>query len=116
MGQSEIFIREKQYDSTSDSGLFTLSATLRKVLNAAEHSFRANAVSLLVSTALRFSLVKKMTHATNNYIVSVPHALLEGKRHLVNSPSLPHQRIKYFHCSSKSAQKGKSKIPTLCHL
>ena len=60
MNQSEIFIGGKQYDSTTDSGLFTLSDTIRKVLNAA---FRANASSLVVSTALRFKLVKKMIHA-----------------------------------------------------
>ena len=59
-----MFIREKQYDSTTDSGLFTPADTLRKVLHAAEHSFRANASSLVISTALRFKLVKKMTHAT----------------------------------------------------
>ena len=37
---------------------------IRKVLNAAGHSFRANASSLVVSTALRFKLVKKMIHPT----------------------------------------------------
>ena len=62
--QSEIFIGEKQYDSTTDSDLFTPSDTIRKVLNAAGHSFRANASSLVVSTALSFKLVKKMIHAT----------------------------------------------------
>ena len=36
---TEIFIREKQYDSTTDRGLFTPADTLRKVLNAAEHFF-----------------------------------------------------------------------------
>ena len=39
MNQSEIFIGEKQYDSTTDSGLFTPSDTIRKVFNAARHSF-----------------------------------------------------------------------------
>ena len=62
--QSEIFIGEKQYDSTTEGGLFTPSDTIRKVLNAARHSFRANASSLVVSTALRFKLVKKMIHVT----------------------------------------------------
>ena len=64
--QSEIFIGEIQYDSTTDSGLFTPSETIRKVLNAAERSFPANASSLVVSTALRFKLVKKMIHATKH--------------------------------------------------
>ena len=41
-----------------------IADNLRKVLNAARHSFRANASSLVVSTALRFKLVKKMIHAT----------------------------------------------------
>ena len=63
--QREIFTGEKEYDSTTDSGLFTPSDTTRKVLNAAGHSFRANASSFVVSTALRFKLVKKMIHATN---------------------------------------------------
>ena len=62
--QCEIFIGEKQYDSTTDSGLFTPSDTIRKVLNAAGHSFRTNASSLVVSAALCFKLVKKMIHAT----------------------------------------------------
>ena len=39
---------------------FTPSDAIRKVLNAAEHSFRANATSLVVSTALRFKLAKRM--------------------------------------------------------
>ena len=43
---------------------FTPLDTIRKVLNAARHSFRANASSLVVSTALSFKLVKKMIHAT----------------------------------------------------
>ena len=64
MNQSEIFIGEKQYDSTTNSGLFTPSDTIKKVLNAARHSLRANASSLVVSTALRFKLVKKMISAT----------------------------------------------------
>ena len=64
MNQSEIFIGEKQYDSTTDSGLFTPSDTIRKVLNAAGHSSQANDSSLVVSTALHFKLVKKMIHAT----------------------------------------------------
>ena len=59
MNQSEIFIGEKEYDPTTDSGLFTPSNTIRKVLNAARHSFRANASSVVVSTALRFKLVKQ---------------------------------------------------------
>ena len=62
--QSEIFIGEKQYDSTTEGGLFTPSDTIRKVLYAARHAFRANASSLVVLTALRFKLVKKMIHAT----------------------------------------------------
>ena len=62
--QSEMFVREKQYDFTNDSGLFIPSDTIRKVLNAAGHYFRANGSSLVVSTALRFKLVKKMVHAT----------------------------------------------------
>ena len=41
-----------------------IADTLRKVLKAAEHSFRANASSLVISTALRFKLVKKMINAT----------------------------------------------------
>ena len=65
--QSEILTREKQYDSTTYIGLFTPSDTFRKVLNRAEHSFRAKASSLAVSTALRFKLVKRMIHATKNY-------------------------------------------------
>ena len=48
---SEMFIREKQYDTTTYNGLLTPSDTIRKVLNAARHYFRANASSLLVSTA-----------------------------------------------------------------
>ena len=51
--------------STTDSGLFTPADTLRKVLNAAEHSFRVNASSVVISTALRFKHVKKMIHATH---------------------------------------------------
>ena len=80
MNQSEIFIGGKQYDSTTDSGLFTLSDTIRKVLNAA---FRANASSLVVSTALRFKLVKKMIHATKkkNH-KKQSYSFLEGKCHL----------------------------------
>ena len=42
--------------------------TLRKVLKAAEHSFRENASSLVISTALRFKLVKKMINATKKNI------------------------------------------------
>ena len=63
-----IFIREKQYDSTTDSGLFTPADTLRKVLEAAEYSFRKNASSLVISTALRFKPVKKMINYTKKNI------------------------------------------------
>ena len=81
--QSEIFIGEKQYDSTTEGGLFTPSDTIRKVLNAARHSFRANASSLVVSTALRFKLVKKMIHVTikKNH-KKLSYSFLEGKCHL----------------------------------
>ena len=123
MNQSEIFMGEKQYDSTTDSGLFTPSDTIRKVLNAAGHSFRANASSLVVSTALHFKLVKKMIHATNpppppthtqkkkkyhNY------SFLEGKCHLELYEALNfyaniclHHDIKGL--NSKSAQKSTTK-------
>ena len=78
--QSEIFIGEKQYDSTTDSDLFTPSDTIRKVLNAAGHSFRANASSLVVSTALSFKLVKKMIHATKKKThKKLSYSFLEGK-------------------------------------
>ena len=82
LNQSEIFIGEKQYDSTTDSGLFTPSDTIRKVLNAARHSFRANASSLVVSTALPFKLVKKMIHATTKKPQKVSYRFLKGKCHL----------------------------------
>ena len=67
--QIEIFFREKQYDSITDSGLFTLSDATRRVLNAASILSEQNASSLVVSIALQFKLVKKMIHATkkNNY-------------------------------------------------
>ena len=82
MNQSEILIGEKQYDSTTNSGLFTPSETIRKVLNAARHSFRANASSLVVSTALRFKLVKKMIHATKeNPHKKLSYSFLKGKCH-----------------------------------
>ena len=78
--QSEIFIGEKQYDSTTDSDLFTPSDTIRKVLNAARHSFRANASSLFVSTALSFKLAKKMIHATKTKThKKLSYSFLEGK-------------------------------------
>ena len=70
-------------DSTADSGLFTPADTLRKVINAAEHSFRANASSLLISTALRFKLVKNVIHVTKKTTTQLSHGLLEGKCHLV---------------------------------
>ena len=70
--------------STTDSGLFTPADTLRKVLNAAEHSFRANASSVVISTALRFKHVKKMIHATHKKKKKhLSLGLLEGKCHLV---------------------------------
>ena len=62
--QSEVYsFEKKQYDSATDSGLFTRADTLRKVFKAAEHSIRENASSLVISTALRFKLVKKMINA-----------------------------------------------------
>ena len=82
---------KNNYDSTTDNGLFTPEGTLRKVLNAAEHSFRANAPSLFISTALRFKHVKKMIHATKKKKnkkkkktkKKLSHGLLEGKCHPV---------------------------------
>ena len=131
--QSEILIREKQYDSTADSGLFTPADTLRKVLNAAEHSYRAHASSLLTSTALRFKLVKNMIHATkkkqqqqqqqqkNYHMVCLKESVIlypiySSKLVCQYLPSSPHQRIKHFHFSSKSAKNGKRKVSTLRHL
>ena len=58
---------------------FTPSDTIRKVLNAAGHSFRANATSLIVSTALRFKLAKKMIHATN----PPPHTHTHTNYHII---------------------------------
>ena len=109
--QSEIFIREKQYDSTTDSGLFTPADTLRKVLHAAEHSFRANASSLVISTALRFKLVKKMTHATkrkNNYVALNLYANIRL-----------HHHTKGLNISTAAARQQKTanrKVSTLRHL
>ena len=119
--QSEIFIQEKQYDSTTDSGLFTPSDILKKVLNAAEHSFRANASSLVVSTSLRFKLVKKMIHATKNYHMVCP----EGKCHLVYmalnlyANIRLHHHIKGLNISTAAASQRKTanrKVSTLRHL
>ena len=105
--QNEIFIREKQYDATTDSGLFTPSDTTRKVLN----SFRANALYLVVSTALRFKLVKKMIHATKKK----SHSFLEGKCHLVlylalnlNAYICLHPHIKRLNISTAEASQRKT--------
>ena len=101
--QSEIFIGEKQYDSTTDSGLFTPSDTIRKVLNAAGHSYRAN--------ALRFKLVKKMIYATKKPHKKLSDSFLEGKCHLELYVALNFYAniCLHRHIKGKSAQNGKPK-------
>ena len=85
--------------------------TLRKVLHAAEHSFRANASFLVISAALRFKLVKKMIDATkqkNNYVALNLYANIRL-----------HHHIKGFNISTAAASQRKTanqKVSTLCHL
>ena len=132
MDQSEIFIREKQYDFTTDSGLFTPPDTIRKVLNVIGILSEQMDHLWLFQNSIAFKLVKKMIHATTpppppppkkKKKKKISHSFLEGKCHpllyvtvalnLYANIYLHHHIkgwIKHFHCSSKSARKGNTKI------
>ena len=92
MDQSEIFIREKQYDFTTDSGLFTPPDTIRKVLNVIGILSEQMDHLWLFQNSIAFKLVKKMIHATtppkkkikikkNKKDKKISHCFLEGKCH-----------------------------------
>ncbi|GFO35632.1 hypothetical protein PoB_006213700 [Plakobranchus ocellatus] len=57
---SHTFLIAKQYSGCLHKGLLAPSAKLKKVLEVAENVFRANAASFLVSTSLRYKLVRRM--------------------------------------------------------
>ena len=82
---TEIFIREKEYDSTTDRGLFTPADTLRKVLNAAEHFFLSKCIVFGYFNSIAFQACQEddpcYTQKTTTNKLS--HGLLEGKCHLV---------------------------------
>ena len=87
MDLSEIFIREKQYDFTTDSGLFTPPDTIRKVLNVIGILSEQMDHLWLFQNSIAFKLVKKMIHATTpppkkkKKKKKISHSFLEGKCH-----------------------------------
>ena len=104
------YLFEKNNMNTADTGLFTPADTLRKVPNAAEHSFRTNASSLVISTALRFKHVKKMIHATHKKKLS--HGLPEGKCHLVYVALNLYANIRLHHHIKGLSQRKNGKPKT----
>ena len=114
MNQSEIFIGEKQYDSTTDSGLFTPSgkfSTQLDILSEQMHHLWLFQQLCISSLSRRWSMLPKKTHKKKNYH---NYSFLEGKCHLELYGALNfyaniclHHHIKGL--NSKSAQKGKTK-------
>ena len=125
MDQSEIFIREKQYDFTTDSGLFTPSDTIRKVLNVMGILSEQMHHLWLFQNSIAFQACQEDDPCYKNNKPKLSHSFLEGKCHLLLYVTVAlnlyaniclHHHIKGLNISTAAAsqrERAKRKVFTL---
>ena len=125
--QSELFIREKQYDSKPTVAYLHQQIPLEKFSTQLSILCEQMHHLLVISTALRFKLVKKMIHATKNLPKTIIIWFARRKvSSCINYVALNlyaniclHHQLKGLNISTAAASQGKTanrKVSSLRHL